>query len=123
VVRAGLVRQYGARHGLWRLDEHLAYLSGDAPPPGVRAFRVLEHGRYGEKTLRRTLAARGVGRVEILVRGLDVDPNALRPRLRLRGDAEATVVIARLATGPEAYVCAAVWDAGTDGVSADLRTP
>jgi hypothetical protein len=123
VVRAGLVRQYGARHGLWRLDEHLAYLSGDAPPPGVRAFRVLEHGRYGEKTLRRTLAARGVGRVEILVRGLDVDPNALRPRLRLRGDAEATVVIARLATGPKAYVCAAVWDAGTDGVSADLRTP
>jgi hypothetical protein len=116
VVRAGLVRQYGARHGLWRLDEHLAYLSGDERPPGVRAFRVLEHGRYGEKTLRRTLATRGVGRVEILVRGLDVDPNALRPRLRLRGDAEATVVLARLATGPEAFVCEAVGD----GVPADL---
>ncbi|MEJ2885623.1 THUMP-like domain-containing protein [Actinomycetospora aeridis] len=113
VVRAGLVRQYGARHGLWRLDEHLAYLSGDAPPPGVRAFRVLEHGRYTEKTLRRTLAARGVGRVEILVRGLDVDPNALRPRLKLRGDAEATVVLARLATGPEAYVCEAVAGEGS----------
>ncbi|MHC1560123.1 THUMP-like domain-containing protein [Actinomycetospora sp. C-140] len=108
VVRAGLVRQYGARHGLWRLDEHLAYLSGDAPPPGVRAFRVLEHGRYGEKTLRRTLAARGVGRLEILVRGLDVDPNALRPRLKLAGPHDATVVLARLATGPEAYVCEAV---------------
>jgi hypothetical protein len=116
VVRAGLVRQYGARHGLWRLDEHLAYLSGDERPPGVRAFRVLDHGRYGERTLRRTLAARGVGRVEILVRGLDVDPNALRPRLRLRGDAEATVVLARLATGPEAFVCEAVGD----GVPADL---
>ncbi|GLZ47981.1 hypothetical protein Acsp06_41660 [Actinomycetospora sp. NBRC 106375] len=107
VVRAGLVRQYGARHGLWRLDEHLAYLSGDAPPPGIRAFRVLEHGRYGEKTLRRTLAARGVGRLEILVRGLDVDPNALRPRLKLAGPHEATVVLARLASGPEAYVCEA----------------
>ncbi|GAA4918505.1 hypothetical protein EV188_101553 [Actinomycetospora succinea] len=113
IVRAGLVRQYGARHGLWRLDEHLAYLSGDAPPPGVRAFRVLEHGRYTEKTLRRTLADRGVGRVEILVRGLDVDPNALRPRLKLRGDAEATVVLARLATGPEAYVCEAVAGQGS----------
>ncbi|HWN27934.1 MAG TPA: class I SAM-dependent methyltransferase, partial [Actinomycetospora sp.] len=116
VVRAGLVRQYGARHGLWRLDEHLAYLSGDERPPGVRAFRVLEHGRYSEKTLRRTLAARGVGRVEILVRGLDVDPNALRPRLRLRGDAEVTVVLARLAAGPEAFVCEAVGD----GVPADV---
>ena len=110
VVRAGLVRQYGARHGLWRLDEHLAYLSGDAPPPGIRAFRVLEHGHYTEKTLRRTLAARDVGRVEILVRGLDVDPNTLRPRLKLAGSQEATVVLARLATGPEAYVCEAVSD-------------
>jgi hypothetical protein len=119
VVRAGLVRQWGARHGLWRLEEHIAYLSGDARPPGVRAFRVLEHGRYSEKALRRTLAARGVGRVEILVRGLDVDPNTLRPRLRLRGDQEATVVLARLATGPEAFVCEAV----TDRVSADSEPP
>ncbi|GAA4887787.1 hypothetical protein GCM10023203_45930 [Actinomycetospora straminea] len=110
VVRAGLVRQYGARHGLWRLDEHLAYLSGDAPPPGIRAFRVLEHGRYSEKTLRTTLRRRDVGRVEILVRGLDVDPNALRPRLKLAGSREATVVLARLASGPEAYVCEAVTD-------------
>ncbi|MDD7940466.1 class I SAM-dependent methyltransferase [Actinomycetospora lutea] len=118
VVRAGLVRQYGARHGLWRLDEHLAYLSGDAPPPDVRAFRVLEHGRYTEKTLRATLRRRAVGRVEILVRGLDVDPNALRPRLKLAGSQEATVVLARLATGPEAYVCEAVWDAAAERVSA-----
>jgi len=110
VVRAGLVRQYGARHGLWRVDEHLAYLTGDAPPPGIRAFRVLEHGRYSEKTLRTTLRRRQVGRVEILVRGLDVDPNALRPRLNLAGSQEATVVLARLETGPEAYVCEAVSD-------------
>jgi len=107
VVRAGLVRQYGARHGLWRVDEHLAYLSGDAPPPDVRAFRVLEHGRYSEKALRTILRRREVGRVEILVRGLDVDPNALRPRLKLAGAQEATVVLARLGTGPEAYVCEA----------------
>ncbi|MEJ2865494.1 THUMP-like domain-containing protein [Actinomycetospora flava] len=119
VVRAGLVRQYGARHGLWRLDEHLAYLSGDAPPPGVRAFRVREHGRYTEKALRTTLRQRDVGRVEILVRGLDVDPNALRPRLKLSGSQEATVVLARLATGPEAYVCEAV----SDRVSAPSDRP
>jgi THUMP domain-like len=110
VVRAGLVRQYGARHGLWRIDEHLAYLTGDAPPPGIRAFRVLEHGRYSEKTLRTTLRRRQVGRVEILVRGLGVDPNALRPRLKLAGSQAATVVLARLETGPEAYVCEAVSD-------------
>ena len=29
VVRAGLVRQYAARLGWWRLDPHIAYLTGD----------------------------------------------------------------------------------------------
>lgn len=107
VVRAGLVRQYAARHGLGQLDAHLAYLTGDTPPPGIRAFRVLTDGRYSERALRTTLRERGVGRVEILVRGLDVDPNALRPRLKLAGPDEATVVLARLADGPHAYVCRA----------------
>ena len=106
VVRAGLVRQYGARHGLGRIDEHLAYLTGDTPPPG-RAFRVLEDGRYSEKVLRQVLRRRGVGRVEILVRGLDVDPALLRPRLKLQGPDEATVVLARLDDGPHAFVCRA----------------
>lgn len=108
VVRAGLVRQYAARHGLWQLDERIAYLTGDAPPPGTRAFRVLEDGHYSEKTLRQRLRSRDVGRVEILVRGVDVDPNRLRPRLRLHGPNAATVVLARVGRSPVAYVCEAV---------------
>lgn len=107
VVRAGLVRQYAARHGLWQLDERIAYLSGDRPPPGVRAFRVREFGRYREKDLRAALRRLDVGRVEILVRGLDVDPNTLRRRLKPRGDAEATVVLTRIGRSPVAFVCTA----------------
>jgi hypothetical protein len=107
VVRAGLVRQYAARHGLGQLDERIAYLTGDDAPPGIRAFRVREHGHYSEKSLRATLRRLGVGRLEILVRGLDVDPNALRPRLKLRGDAEASVVLTRIGRTPTAFVCSA----------------
>lgn len=107
VVRAGLVRQYGARHNLGLLDERIAYLTGDAPPPGVRAFRVLEYGHYSEKVLRATLHRLDVGAVEILVRGLDVDPNALRPRLRLRGGAALTVVLTRIGRTPTAFICRA----------------
>ncbi len=107
VVRAGLVRHYAARYGLWQLDEHIAYLTGDAPPPGVRAFRVLDHGHYSEKTLRATLRAHEVGRLEILVRGLDVDPDALRRRLKPRGPNEATVVLTRLGRTPTALLCRA----------------
>lgn len=107
VVRAGLVRHYAARHGLGQLDERIAYLTGDQPPPGIRAFRVLDHGHYSEKSLRYTLRRHEIGRLEILVRGLDVDPNSLRPRLKLRGPNEATAVLTRIGRTPTAFLCRA----------------
>lgn len=107
VVRAGLVKHYAARHGLWQLDERIAYLTGDTPPPGVRAFRVLEHGHYQEKSLRALLRAREVGRLEILVRGLDVDPDALRRRLKPKGGGEASVVLTRIGRAPHFFLCRA----------------
>jgi THUMP domain-like len=105
VVRAGLVRQYAARHGLGQLDDRIAYLTGDTPPPGIRAFRVREHGHYSEKALRAVLRRLRVGRLEIRVRGLDIDPNKLRPRLKLTGDADASVVLTRIGHTPTAFVC------------------
>lgn len=110
VVRAGLVRHYAARHGLGQLDPRIAYLTGDEPPPGVRAFRVLEHGRYSEKNLRHALARHGAASVEILVRGVDVDPAVLRPRLKLRsagGGPALSVVLTRVGSTPTAFVCTA----------------
>ncbi|MEU6268704.1 THUMP-like domain-containing protein [Saccharopolyspora shandongensis] len=107
VVRAGLVRHYAARHGLAQLDPHIAYLTGDEPPPGVRAFRVFEHCRYNEKSLRALLRRHEVGRLEILVRGVDVDPDALRRRLKLKGSREASVVLTRVGDTAMAYLCRA----------------
>ncbi len=109
VVRAGLVRHYGARHGLWQLDPDIAYLSGDDLPDGVRGFEVLEELDYGERRLRQALSNHDVGAAEILVRGVDVDPDALRSRLKLRGTRRLSVVITRIGTGRAsravAYVC------------------
>lgn len=109
VVRAGLVRQYAARHGLWQLDRDIAYLSGDRLPEGVRGFEVHEELSFSERRLRQALSARDVGAVEILVRGVAVDPDALRSRMRLRGSARASVVIARIGAGAAsratAFIC------------------
>ncbi|WP_197509056.1 class I SAM-dependent methyltransferase [Mycobacterium sp. E3247] len=109
VVRAGLVRHYGARHGLWQLDPDIAYLSGDELPPTVRGFEVLERLAFDERRLRRALSALDCGALEILVRGVRVDPDALRRRMRLRGGRPLTVVITRLgsraAGGATAFVC------------------
>ena len=109
VIRAGLVRHYAARHGLWQLDPDIAYLSGDRLPDGVRGFEVLDDLSYSERRLRQALSARDVGATEILVRGVDVDPDALRLRLRLRGTQRVSVVIARIGSGAAsratAFIC------------------
>ncbi len=109
VVRAGLVRHYAARHGLWQLDPDIAYLSGDRLPVGVRGFEVFDEIGYSEKRLRQTLSTHDAGAVEILVRGVDVDPDALRRRLKLRGSRQVSVVITRIGSGTAsratAFVC------------------
>jgi hypothetical protein len=109
VVRAGLVRHYAARHGLWQLDPEIAYLSGDRLPDNVRGFEILEELSFSERRLRQALSARDVGAAEILVRGVDVDPDALRTRLRLRGTRPVSVVITRIGSGAAsratAFIC------------------
>jgi hypothetical protein len=109
VVRAALVRHYAARHGLWQLDPHIAYLSGDQLPPGMRGFEVVQQLPFDERRLRQTLSALDCGAVEILVRGVDVEPTALRRRLALRGGQPLSVVITRVGAGAAArgtaFVC------------------
>ncbi|WP_072690878.1 THUMP-like domain-containing protein [Rhodococcus marinonascens] len=105
VVRAGLVRHYAARHGLWQLDPRIAYLTGDSVPEGARGFRVLDRVKYSEKSLRQELVRHDCGIAEILVRGVDVDPAVLRPRLKLRGSRSLSVVITRIGRAGVAFVC------------------
>ncbi len=109
VVRAGLVRHYATRHGLWQLDANIAYLSGDRLPPAVRGFEVLQQLPLEERRLRQALSGLDCGSLEVLVRGVDVDPDALRRRLRLRGSRPSALVITRIGSGAAArattFVC------------------
>jgi SAM-dependent methyltransferase len=99
VVRAGLVTAVAAGVGGGLVDEHIAYVTADAavPTPFARGYEVLEELPYKEKALRAALRARGIGRLTIKKRGVDVVPEELRRRLGLRGDAEGTVVMTRVA--------------------------
>ena len=106
VVRAGLVRHYAAKHGLWQLDERIAYLTGPAVPPGRRGFEVLEQVPF--KHVRKALVARGIGAVEILVRGVDINPDEVRKKWKLKGSEEASVVVTRIGDKAWAFICRAV---------------
>ena len=109
VVRAGLVRHYAARHGLWQLDPRHRL---PVRRPAARRRARLRGVRRAR--LQREAAASGAvgarcGAVEILVRGVDVDPDALRRRLKLRGSRQVSVVIARIGSGTAsratAFIC------------------
>ncbi|WP_246354878.1 THUMP-like domain-containing protein [Nocardioides ungokensis] len=58
---------------------------------------MLEELPYREKPLRAALRERRIGRLTIKKRGVDVVPDELRKRLDLTGDAEATIVLTRVA--------------------------
>ncbi|WP_280318720.1 THUMP-like domain-containing protein [Nocardia wallacei] len=105
VVRAGLVRHYAAKHRLWQLDPRIAYLTGDSVPTGVRGFRVLDRLDFREKPLRAELHRRDCGPLEILTRGVDLDPDALRARLKPRGTHPHTLVITRIGRTPTVFLC------------------
>jgi hypothetical protein len=63
--------------------------------PFARGYRVLEELPYREKQLKAALRERGVGRLTIKKRGVDVVPEQLRKRLAPVGDREATIVLTR----------------------------
>lgn len=99
VVRAHLVTAVAAGVDGGLVDEHIAYVTSDEAfrTPFARSYRVLEELPYREKQLRAALRERGVGRLTIKKRGVDVVPEQLRKRLALTGDAEGTIVLTRVA--------------------------
>lgn len=99
VIRAGLVTAVAARLDGWLVDEHIAYVSSDQGrhTPFARGFAVLEELPFHAKQLKAALRERGVGRLTIKKRGVDIVPEQLRQRLALHGDNEATVVLTRVA--------------------------
>jgi len=99
VIRAGLVTAVAAGVGGGLVDEHIAYVSSDQAfaTPFARGYEVLAELPYREKQLRAALRERGIGRLTIKKRGVDVVPEQLRKRLDLHGDDEATIVLTRVA--------------------------
>jgi len=98
VIRARLIGDVARALQAGMLDEHIAYLTSDAAltSPFVSSFRVREELPADSKALAKALRERGIGRLEIKKRGVDVDPAALRTKLKLRGDGSATLFLTRV---------------------------
>ena len=106
VLRAGLVGELAATLGGWLPDAHIAYVSSQdrhATPFG-RGFTVLEELPFREKPLRAALQARRVGTLTIKKRGVEIVPDQLVRRLKLKGPEKALVIMTRVQGAGRAYL-------------------
>ena len=98
VIRARLIGDVARSLEAGMLADQIAYLTSDAEltSPFVSSFRVREVLPAEPRALSRALRERGIGRLEIKKRGVDIDPAAFRTALKLRGDGSATLILTRL---------------------------
>jgi SAM-dependent methyltransferase len=106
VIRAGLVGELATRMSGRLVDAHLAYVTTDeaTSDPLARSFRVVEEIPYRERPMRAALVARDVGTLTIKKRGVDVVPEQLVKRLKLKGSRPGTVILARIEDGARAFL-------------------
>lgn len=107
VIRSRLIGDLGRRIGATMVSDGIAYLTADdaVETPFAACFRVIEPFPLDERRLKKELANRGIGSLEIKKRGVDVDPAAFRKKLALHGPASATLVLTRVAGRHTALLC------------------
>ena len=107
LLRAGLLDGFALKHQLRRVGESVDYLTADhlVSTPFLTAFEVQEVSPLDLKRLRRMIARNEIGTLEIKVRGVDIAPETLRPRLGL-GARERPRLLLIGGTGPVRAVLA-----------------
>ena len=89
VIRAGPFAELCAMLGAHLFDSQIAYLVGPTSPVGSEAvpfaqsFQIEEIHPLSLKTLNQRLQVLGIGQVELKRRGPPIEPESLRPRLKL----------------------------------------
>jgi hypothetical protein len=99
VIRARLIGDLARSLDGAMIDPTIAWITTSRLPssPFGQSFRVLARMPLDVKTVKRELAGRGIGTLEIKKRGVDIDPAEFRRKLSLSGDASATLVLTRIA--------------------------
>jgi len=98
VIRARLIGDLARSLGGRMLDPTIAYVTADAATatPFASCFRVLEDFPLDKKVLKKEVAARGIGTLEIKKRGVDIDPAAFRTALAPKGSGSGTLILTRM---------------------------
>ncbi|MEY4714298.1 MAG: hypothetical protein RIQ37_628, partial [Actinomycetota bacterium] len=98
LIRSHLLGDFANQHGLTLVSKDIAYLTSDEliDSPWLKAFEVIDVLSLDEKQIRKYLVEKQIGIVEIKKRGVDVTPEELRKKLRLKGTGAATLILTKL---------------------------
>ena len=106
LIRSQLLGEFASQQGLTGVSEGIAYLSSESliSSPWLKTYEVLETLPLDELTIRKALAQRGIGRLEIKKRGVDITPEELRPKLKLKGEGAATLILTKVGDARRALI-------------------
>ncbi|MDR7087716.1 SAM-dependent methyltransferase [Aeromicrobium panaciterrae] len=106
VIRSGLVGELAGDIGGWLMDTRIAYVSSDraVTTPLARGFRVIDELPFREKPLKAALQVRRIGTLTVKKRGVDIVPEELIKRLKLKGPNPATVIMTRVRGDGRAFL-------------------
>ena len=114
------------------LDPTIAYTTADLGPeadadaqgvPLATGYRIVDTMPFGLKRLRSYLREHDVGRLTIKKRGTAVTPEQLRGQLGLKGSAEATIVLTRVAGAQHVLVVEPLDRPATNPTAPERPTP
>lgn len=107
VVRAHLIDQIAHELQAWKLSSEVAYLSANhaLQSPFVTCYPVQDVMPFNLKKLQKYLSTRKIGRLDIKKRHFPLTPDAVRAKLKLKGDGWLTLFLTRINTHPTVIVC------------------
>jgi len=110
LIRSHLLGAFANQHGLELIAENIAYLTAEQQltSPWLKSYEVVDVLPLDEKTIRTYCHKNELGTLEIKKRGVDITPEQLRPKLKLKGAGAATLILTRVGSARQAIICRAI---------------
>lgn len=97
LIRSGLMGEFAIENNLKLIDKKIAYLTSAEliTSPWLKTFEIEQQFPLDIKILGKELAKRDIGILEIKKRGVDITPEELRKKLKLKGKGAASLIITK----------------------------
>ena len=107
LIRSHLIGDFANQNQLSLIAENIAYLTADqlVESPWLKAYEVIEALPLDAKQIKTYCMSHDIGILEIKKRGVDITPEQLRPKLKLKGAGAATLILTKVDSARQAIVC------------------